>query len=211
MKLSEEKIDEMVFDYHFLRGLIGVVAFFLGPIVNIKAGEDLSSISASYYTGAIDVFVGLLFFVSAFLCAYNGHTKLERLISTIAAICAIGIAIFPTDLPSEDLSLIGGLHYFFAVLMFAILSYFCLKIFAPGAKQKDQRFKGNRNRYYAYKLCGYCIILSMVGYALIRLIWGEGISTEFRVLFYAEAIALASFGIAWSISSKLIPLFKENV
>ncbi|MEO5888515.1 MAG: hypothetical protein ABIQ77_12725, partial [Anaerolineales bacterium] len=43
--------------------------------VIIITAEITSSISASYYTDARDVFVGLLFVIGAFLLAYNGRSR----------------------------------------------------------------------------------------------------------------------------------------
>lgn len=86
-----------VFDYRLLRFIIGVIALFLPVIVYIVAGGDISSISASYYTGARDYFVGMLFIVAAFLLSYNGHFTNEGIASKVAAVAAAGVALFPTS------------------------------------------------------------------------------------------------------------------
>ena len=62
-----------VFDYRALRLFVGIIAFALPFVVIVLSPVPLSSISASYFTEARDAFVGMLFFVWAFLCAYNGH------------------------------------------------------------------------------------------------------------------------------------------
>ncbi|MDJ0862068.1 MAG: DUF998 domain-containing protein, partial [Gammaproteobacteria bacterium] len=85
-----------VFDYRALRLLMGIIAFSLAPLVTIIALKLLPSVSASYYTDAQDVFVGLLFVVGAFLWAYNGHTLPQTITSKIASIAAVLVALFPT-------------------------------------------------------------------------------------------------------------------
>ena len=61
------KYSDKVFDYRALRLLMGLIAFTLPFVVILFSSvDDLSSISASYHTKARNVFVGLLFVVSAF-------------------------------------------------------------------------------------------------------------------------------------------------
>lgn len=54
------------------------------------------SISHFYHTQFLGpVFVGLLFFIGAFMVAYTGSTWIERAGSTLAGLCAFGVALFP--------------------------------------------------------------------------------------------------------------------
>lgn len=64
-----------VFDYRTLRLLTGLIALCLPFLVSLRASPELSSISASYYTEARDLFVGMIFVVAAFMWAYQGHSK----------------------------------------------------------------------------------------------------------------------------------------
>jgi hypothetical protein len=72
MKSPSEK-ENLVFDYHTIRLLIGLIALLFPWIVSIFASKITPSISWSYYTNARDVFVGLLFVIGAFLISYKGH------------------------------------------------------------------------------------------------------------------------------------------
>jgi hypothetical protein len=85
-----------VFDYRALRLIMGIIAFALPFTVSIVSSSTLSLISASCYTEARDIFVGMPFIVSAFLWAYNGHTKFQARASKAASISAIFVALFPT-------------------------------------------------------------------------------------------------------------------
>lgn len=62
-----DKNSKPVFDYRALRLLVGLIAFFIAPVVSIISISDLRSISYSYYTEARDVFVGMLIIVGAFI------------------------------------------------------------------------------------------------------------------------------------------------
>ena len=63
----------------------------------IGAGCFRDSISHLYHTQFLGgVFVGLLFFIGGFMVAYTGDSWMESVGSTIAGLCAFGVALFPT-------------------------------------------------------------------------------------------------------------------
>ncbi len=81
--------------------LVGLVAFGLPIALAIGATIGGScfrdSISHFYHAQFLgSVFVGLLFFIGGFLIAYSGDHWLETWGSTIAGLCALGVALFPT-------------------------------------------------------------------------------------------------------------------
>lgn len=203
-----------IFDYWLLRGLVGVVALIFPILVPISTGHfyDLPSISHSYHhTPGVEFFAGLLFFVGAFLSAYKGHTRLENIASTIGGICAICIAVFPTDECIDVLSTPGKIHMITAVGLFVIIAYFSLWPFLFGAidklkdaKKADLPWKGINRRVWIYGICGAIIVLTLVTYAIIAKFY-ENFAQEHRLLFWAEFIALFIFGISWSVSSKRVP------
>jgi hypothetical protein len=70
--------ENLVFDYHTIRLLIGLIALFFPWVVSIRAAKITPSISWSYYTDARDLFVGLLFVIGAFLISYKGHKPILK-------------------------------------------------------------------------------------------------------------------------------------
>ena len=106
-----------VFDYRALRLLVGLIAFLLPIVVSIISTSSLASISASYHTEARDVFVGMLFVVSAFLWAYNGHTTWQSRTSKIASVAAILVAILPTTCDTCKTDIVAIIHYGAAALL----------------------------------------------------------------------------------------------
>jgi len=65
--------ENLMFDHHTIRLLIGGIAVSFPVVVLIAASQRIPSISWSYYTGARDLFVGFLFVIGAFLASYKGH------------------------------------------------------------------------------------------------------------------------------------------
>lgn len=79
--IAESRPRQMIFNYHQLLLMVGIVAFALPVIVRYRSSTPLTSISASYYTEAHDIFVGFLFVIAVVFFAYNGYSKAEALIS----------------------------------------------------------------------------------------------------------------------------------
>ena len=87
----------------------------LGAIIVFKTGMQ-ASLSDYYYTGMRDVFVGTLCAIGVFLFSYEGYTGKDdndNLVGNFAGVFAIGVALFPTDLPSDaktPQTMIGIVH-----------------------------------------------------------------------------------------------------
>ena len=202
-----------VFDYRALRLLLGVIAFTLPFLVTWIAKTDpaftaeLKSISASYYTNARDTFVGLLFVVSAFLWAYNGHTLKEKFASKAASLAAVLVALFPTACIGCKSDLRSMIHTFAAVGLFSILAYFCFGPFRKNTKGRGGK-KGRRSKIYF--ACGCVMILGMLLGATTFIPQLEAYSERFSLLFWGEAIALGAFGVAWITAGKVIPILVDK-
>lgn len=196
-----------VFDYRALRLLMGLIAFALLFVASLLSSSQLSSISASYYTEGRDAFVGMLFVVSAFLWAYNGHTSKQKWASKVASLAAICVAIFPTACENCDTNLISIIHNVAAATLFIILAYFCFGPFRVKTKKQTGK-KGRRS--IIYFTCG-CI---MVGCMLIPLIAKLSLPDEtiktLSVTYWAEAVALCSFGFAWFVAGKYCRIFVDK-
>lgn len=190
-----------VFDYRALRLLVGCIALALPFIVNLIASSPLSSISASYYTEARDAFVGMLFFVGAFLWAYNGHSRKEAWASKIAALAAIVVALFPTscDLCKTDLKAV--IHYSAAVTLFAMLQYFCFGPFRKDTKGQAGK-KGLRSKIYF--ICGAIMLGCLLSAGVTEMTLSTATLIAFKITYWAEAIALGAFGVAWIVAGKYL-------
>ena len=196
-----------VFDYRALRLLVGLIAFTLPFVVSILSSSTLSSISASYHTNARDAFVGMLFVVSAFLWAYNGHSTQETWASKGAALAAILVAVFPTACEICETSIISIIHYSAAVILFSSLAYFCFGPFRKNTKGQGGK-KGRRSKIYL--TCGWIMVACMVIIGIAELLISDEIIKALNVTYWGEAVALAAFGIAWIVAGKYFSLFTDE-
>jgi len=196
-----------VFDYRTLRFLVGIIAFSLPFVVNFISSEPLGSISASYYTEAHDVFVGLLFIVGAFLLAYNGHFFREAVASKIAGILAILVALVPTTENGSTADFNSTLHYTLGFMLFSILAYLCFGPFRSRIKGESGK-KGLRSKIYV--VCGTIMILCMLAVLVGKLTLSDSLYDRLTITFWAEAIGLNAFGIAWMVAGKCIPFTTDD-
>ncbi|MBL4634931.1 MAG: hypothetical protein JKY56_13750 [Kofleriaceae bacterium] len=202
-----EATKQKVFDYRALRFLLGLAALSVTWVVTFTANETLVSISSSYHTDARDCFVGLLFFVGAFLWAYNGHYRWEGRLSKLAGVAAIVVALVPGACPGCEKGIEASVHLAASATLFLVLAYFCLVPFRKNTKGKGGK---KRLRSGIYLACGVAI-LGALGIASI-LTWTLCSATvdEYRIVYWGEAIALHAFGIAWMTAGKVFPFLVDK-
>ncbi len=184
--------------------IVGVIAILLASVTDLLAGGGLESISESYHKDGLsrDVFVGSLLAISAFLAAYNGHSKPQMILSKVAAIAAIGIAFVPCLCPGSDDPRSSWIHGFSAAVMFLVLAFFC-RTFYDRAKAKIKEHPKAKLRSRIYALCGYAIVIS------ILILGIDGLFDNFiknvvpNLTFIFEAVGLGAFGIAWLTASRI--------
>ena len=118
--------------------IVGVIALCLANITSFFSDHPIASISASYYEGgwAQTFFVGSLFAIASFLFAYNGYTRAEMICSKVAAVAALGIALFPCDCDGHQ-PIIPHVHGLSAATMFLILAYFCYGFYTSPRKVRQ--------------------------------------------------------------------------
>jgi hypothetical protein len=190
-------------DHRTLKLLVGVIALTLGNLTSFFADAQITSISASYYAGgwSQSIFIGFLFAIASFLLAYNGLSRAEMLLSKVAALAALGVALFPCACDGHP-EVIAHVHSAAAALMFLILAYFCLVFF------RRARAKGHTEairRAFVYAACGIAIIAAIAAMAIDTLAGGVLSSAIPRLVFYCERTALVAFGISWLTASRILP------
>lgn len=195
-------------DHHTIKLIVGVIAISLATLTSIFAKSPLESISASYHEEgwSSDIFVGFLFAISAFLLAYHGRSVFEMVISKIAAVSALGVALFPCSCGGHQ-EIIPYVHYISAAVMFLILVAFCGSFF------KRAHDKGHTQaliRSYIYAICGIAIFISIGLIGLDSLLKGTISSRIGRLTYYGETVALIAFGIAWLTASRILPIITRR-
>jgi hypothetical protein len=216
-----------VFDYRLLRFLTGIIALCLPVIVSVFSYNRLSSISEAYCTESHDIFVGLLFIVGALLFVYNGHKDTEpyrgsnelikkiwinrqSVVSKIGAVAAVCVAVCPVPCGSLKYTVTSVIHYSSALILFSILIYFCLGPFRKNTKGEKGK-KGLRN--IIYLSCGSFMIAAIL---LIFLNWilvstlPDNPLKPYNPVYWAEAVLLWGFGIAWFASGKIFKFLADD-
>lgn len=184
--------------------IVGVIALSLANLTSFFASSAITSISAAYYEVGWShvIFIGFLFAISAFLLAYNGYTRLQMILSKVAGIATLCIALFPCDCDGHD-QLVPYVHGASAAVTFAILAFFCYVFFQRAIA------KGGgpaRSRAFIYAICGVVIVLVIVVLAIDHLA-GHVISSRLpRLTYYGEKTALLAFGVSWLTASHWLPV-----
>ena len=93
--------NQLIVSYMFLRQTVGWIGTLLPfvllfglPISSTEPRPD--SMSGYYYTDMRNIFVGALCALGVFLAAYDGYDDVDRWITNIAGLCAVGVAFCPT-------------------------------------------------------------------------------------------------------------------
>jgi hypothetical protein len=195
------------------RRLIGFLGLFLPALLYVFAGLRpteglprwalLPSVSAYYYTGAVGVFVGVLFALSLFLFSYPGYKGVlaDRVVGGLGGAAALGVALFPTaapgDLaePSWWTAALRVVHYASAVLLFSAFILFSLWLFRKSSvPDRRNRPREKRWRDATSFACG----ITMVGCVL----WAASSSVTDAPIFWPEAIAIVAFAISWLVKGE---------
>lgn len=200
--------EQVEIDHHTLKLIVGLIAIFLPFLADLFSQSGLTSVSGAYHEGgwSRNIFVGFLFAISAFLLAYNGYSTREMVLSKIAAVAAMGVAMFPCKC-CDHTEIIPYVHGISASVMFVILSVFCYFFFRRAWAKGHAQAKV---RAYIYALCGITIIISVATIALGDWLYGTICSETSRLTFLCETAALVAFGIAWLFASRILPVITSK-
>ncbi|HRI78341.1 MAG TPA: hypothetical protein PLR06_02300 [Cyclobacteriaceae bacterium] len=209
--LADREPNSILIHYKTLRRWVGWLGILL-PFVLWIGGKligDCSilqpSISHYYYTNMREVFVGVLCAVSLFLFTYKGPSRLDGILTNIAAFFSLGVALFPTDIlessacQHEVTSFIGVryhavIHLTCASLFFIILALMSLFLFTRTSPDPSRLTKNKLKRNVIYRICGVVMIVALIAILIYFLSGGR---KENQVVFFMEAAMLVFFGISW--------------
>jgi hypothetical protein len=189
-------------DHRTMKLIVGVIALSLASLTSRCASTPIASISASYYETGVShvIFIGFLFAISAFLLAYNGYTRLQMILSKVAGIATLCIALFPCGCDGHE-ELVPYVHFASAAVTFAILAFFCYVFFQRAIAKSSGQAK---SRAFIYAICGVVIVLVMIVLAINRL--GHMFGSYPRLTYYGEKTALVAFGVSWLTASHWLPV-----
>lgn len=174
----------------------------LRPTAPLERWRVLDSVSAYYYTGAVAIFVGVLFALSLFLFTYPGYKGViaDRLVGALGGIGALGVALFPTAAPGELTEppwwspTLRVVHYLSATVLFVSFILFAIWLFRKSELPPDQRPPDKRRRDAVCLACGIVMILAVL--------WaGSAVFTD-APIFVPESIAIIAFAISWLVKGE---------
>lgn len=201
-------MDKMIISYMTLRKAVGILGMSLGFIAVLGglifgSGEIEESFSKYYLTNMRDIFVGVLFISGAFLLAYKGYDKVDNIVTNIAGISAIGVAIFPVEVtdPNNLFNLnqfwTEALHLITAIFFFVALSYMSYFQFT---KTSGELTKRKKNRNLVYRICAFVMLGSLVigGFHMFFNFFDGG--PYFITII--EIVMLLAFGVSWLVKGE---------
>jgi hypothetical protein len=187
-------------------GLIGVLLPFglmFGDWWIVAGDVPRSSLSAYYHTGVRDLFVGSLVAIGIFLITYRFFELiLDNVLSVVAGLAALGVALLPTDsrLPDTPLQtrlgedLVGNVHISCAVVFVSSLAVMSW-LFANDRPDEDPN---PRPRWVKplHRTCAVVIMLAMA-YMLANAVW----HLDRHAAYWGETVATVAFGISWLVKA----------
>lgn len=197
--------NQQIISYFTLRQLIGILGIALPVLmimfnyISLKSWEIEFSISDYYDNGGAGyVFVGVLFVLGFFLLSYKGYEKIDDRAADVGCIAALGVALFPT---TSKIYSIHVMHFVFALLLFSTFIFFSLYLFRKSSGTVTQK-KVVRNRVYV--TCGIIMIVCIAGITLASFGLLGSAAAKYKIVFWLEAVALASFGFSWIVKGELL-------
>jgi hypothetical protein len=215
-----------------LRRIIGALGLAL-PVVLLVWGFALSgwnltvqnSLSDYYSLRTRDAFVGILFVIAWFLCAYKGYEVIDDVLGNLACILALGVAFFPNSGAGWE----RIVHFSCAGGLFVVLSFFSLYLFtksensAKGWRRTITSFhfravregdivtpqKKIRNRVYI--ACGIVMVLCLILIGLYSWLGQNTAISRFKPVFALEWILIWAFGISWMIKGETLGRDKKPI
>jgi hypothetical protein len=204
----------MVTDYLALRAVIGLIAFFLVPVVYVgnwllftrHVGACFwpnprlpDSLSGYYYTHMRNLFVGAMCAMGIFLAAYRGFDRWDSrftnvhmgsLIVLFAMVFLMVLVQFTMTGGQDRGDPAGGLRAWWNSVFFGGIRTWWKSLFPHDARNRKKK-----RRNLIYVLCAGGILLCAL-LALVTAI-APSVGTTAPLLLYAECFAFAFFGIAW--------------
>lgn len=194
MKLSMKTAwgENPALSYRNMRAITGYVGLTL-PVVLLLAGvvdgHIESSLSAYYYTKVGNVFTGAMCVIGIFLLAYRLTAwAIDNVATTLAGICALGVAFFHAAPENATLSQLrlADVHLTCATALFILLGGISLFIF-PRDISPDQGWRANW-----YMALGALIWLSIILMPVLNSLAGSFYNDN-HVFFVLETVCETAF------------------
>ncbi len=174
--------------YTHLQQIVGVMAFLLAPVL----------------------FVGVLWALAVFFLSYNYKPlpgfNLDNKLSTLAAIAAVSVAVFPTtsdaSVPTRSEHNIGIVHGISAGVLFVLLAVFALFLFPRGSGATTLE---KQRRNVVYRTCGGIMVIAI----LLMVVWRDP-PDSWHVFLALETICVVAFGVSWLVKGGFLGILADK-
>lgn len=190
--------------YLLMRVAIGVLGLAL-PLVLVLGDWALTggvpwrgSLSAYYYSGGGDVFVGVVFATGLFLLTYRAtEASWENRLSMLAGVAALGVALFPTGGGDRTTALqralgeqvVSTVHFASAAVFIGSLALISI-IFGLGEGRRPDAAPMVQRTWRRVHWGLSAVIVVSVLVIVLRLLGDYS-------LFVGEVFAVVAFGLSW--------------
>jgi len=180
--------------------LLSVLGASLSP--NTVYSDWWTSISITYYSSPI--LIAILSSVGFMLISYSAYNVWDKIVNTLAGVCALCVVSFPTEASWLSLTEKVGLfwlpisitrwvHYTSAFLLFILLAINSIWLFSKGQ---------NHEKNVVYKICGIVILVVLVLFSINMVLW----HVKWLTIVF-ETIMLLSFGFSWIVKGHMLDKF----
>jgi hypothetical protein len=189
----------------FVVGILGVAMPIILIVGDRLVFDDITfpreSLSAYYFSGFGDVFVGTLCVTGVFLVTYMAfHYNWDNVVSTVAGIAAILVALFPTgpeppDAPTKlQLRLgLGNVQTIHTVSSYVFIAMLAVMSYRFARREGERNNSGHRA---VHLVCSAVMVASAV-VAFVAARFGVTHVDGLSGLLIVELISTYAFGISW--------------
>lgn len=185
---------------------VPLVLVFGEPLVFDGQPFVRGSLSAYYYSGAREVFVGMIWAIAVFLITYKIlEWSREALLSTVAGLAAIVVAVFPTGRPGDGFAP-TPLQEWLGEGRVETIHFVAAAVFILALAWISSYFARYRDRHRAIHWTAAGVIVLAAGLALLAALTGE----PDKGILIAEWSAIWAFGASWLATVELDLLLGRN-
>jgi hypothetical protein len=190
-------------------GVLGLALPFLLILVDLPLSSDRpiprDSLSAYYFAGVRDYFVGILAVVAIFLISYKVMEKnLDNLLSGIAGLAALAVALFPTApavearvTPLQDalgVKFVQSIHFTGAAVFIGSLGVLC---YFFGLREGKREPRSGMRHSPAFWRRFHWSCAGAIAAAVLFIPLGAFVLDIRTALLIGEVIAVVAFALSW--------------
>lgn len=189
----------------FMGLVLPVLMFLLDSRFFQESPDPRGSLSAYYYSGARDLFVGSLCITAAFLMTYKVvERNLDNTASIAAGFAALVVALFPTGRPADEIRLsplqrvlteewVERIHFVAAGVFILTLGLVSVTFGIREGKRRDTEDTMSPRFWRSFHLtCAGVIAAAVAFIAFSKLVTGPA-----NYLLIGEVAAVWAFGASW--------------